>query len=371
MTSTAPCLFPAERLQRFAEQVFLHHHVPPEQAAEASRLLVLSDLRGIDSHGISRLPTYALRLAEGTVNPTPTLRIVRRTAATATVDGDNGLGLVVGPWANRLAMEMADETGAGWVAVRNSNHFGIAGYYVLQAIERGLIGWAMTNATGWVAPLWGAERRLGTNPIAVGFPAGEETPVVIDMATAAVAYGKIQIALREGKAIPHGWAADREGNDTTDPGAVDAGGTLLPLGGNRQQGGHKGYCLASLVDILCGVLSGANWGPFVPSFFPRPGESSESVGPGVGHFFGALKLDGFIDPDEFRSRLDHWVRVFRATRPAAGTNGPMIPGDPERQATAERRRHGVPLLPVVVDSLRQLASETGVPLEDPPEGMQG
>jgi L-2-hydroxycarboxylate dehydrogenase (NAD+) len=356
-------IYPIERLREFSTRVFLHFGVPKPDASLAADVLATSDLRGIESHGVARLHTYYDMLAFGGINPRPKTRIVRETPSTATVDGDNGLGLVVGPWANTIAMEKAQAVGSGWVSVGNTNHFGIAGYYPLQALKRDLIGWAMTNSSKLVAPIWGAERMLGTNPIAIAFPALVEPPIVIDMATSAVAYGKIEIAMRTGRPLDDGWAVDRSGMPTHDPLGMIEGGALMPLGGDRTHGGHKGYCLSSMVDILCGVLSGGNWGPFVPPFALRQEIPSRSVGKGIGHFFGALRIDGFIEPDEFKRQIDEWVRVFRATRPAPGTNGPMIPGDPERAAEAIRSKQGIPLVSAVVNDLRDISAQTGIPFE--------
>jgi LDH2 family malate/lactate/ureidoglycolate dehydrogenase len=359
MTEPLDRSYPVEHLRAFTAQVLAHHGVPDEDAALAAGVLAAADLRGIDSHGVVRLPAYADLLAAGRANPRPVIRVVRQTASTATVDGDGGLGLVVGPKANDLAIAKAREAGSGWVAVCNSSHFGIAGYYPLGAARHGLIGWAMTNASKLVTPAGGAERMLGTNPIAAAFPAGAEPPVVIDLATSAAAFGKVQLALLHGKGIPEGWVIDRDGAPTCDPTALAAGGAMLPLGSTPERGAHKGYCLAALVDLLCGVLSGANWGPFVPSLFWRLAVDRE-VGQGLGHFFGALRVDGFIDPDEFRRRMDEWVRTFRAAKPAPGVEAVLVPGDPERFAEAERRAHGVPLPPSVVAELRQLAGRTGI-----------
>src|SRR5436309_4847546 len=244
-------VFPIEALREFSTRIFLHFGVPPEDAAQAADVLASADLRGIDSHGVARLYSYFGMLSEGHINPKPRITTVRSTLSTATIDGDNGLGLVVGPQANRIAMDMAENAGSGWVSVRNTNHFGIAGYYVLQALERDLIGWAMTNSTMIVTPLWGAERMLGTNPIAIAFPGKAEPPIVIDMATSATAYGKIEIARRRGEPVPEGWAIDREGRSTTNPNQMIDGGAMLPLGSERERGGHKGYALAMMVDILC------------------------------------------------------------------------------------------------------------------------
>src|SRR5947207_3974444 len=269
MTEVESKIFPIEKLREFCIRVFVHCGVPKDDAAQAAEVLACADLRGIDSHGVARMYSYFGMLSEGHINPKPEIKIVRSTPSTATVDGDNGLGLVVGPQANRIAVDMAEKCGSGWVGVCNTNHFGIAGYYVLQALERDLIGWAMTNSTALVAPLWGAQRMLGTNPIAIAFPGKEEPPIVIDLATSAAAFGKLQIAQRLGKKIPLGWAIDKDGRDTDDPQAMIDGGALLPLGSDREGGGHKGYALAMMVDILCGPLSGANWGPFAPPFALR------------------------------------------------------------------------------------------------------
>jgi LDH2 family malate/lactate/ureidoglycolate dehydrogenase len=280
------------------------------------------------------------------------------------VDGDNGLGLVIGPKANDLAMEKADNVGSGWVSVCHSNHFGIAGYYPLQALKRDMIGWSMTNGSRWVAPLWGTEKRLGTNPIAIAFPGKEEPPIVIDMATSAVAYGKVQLARQAGKPIPTGWALDKAGQATTSPDDVHGDGSLLPLGGDRLHGGHKGYCLSAMVDVLCGVLGGANWGPFVPPFIRTPFNApTRRVGKGTGHFFGALRIDGFIEPDEFKRQIDDWISTFRDTPAVAGTDGPLIPGDPEREAERVRGTHGIPLPLPIVEQLRQLSEATRIPFE--------
>jgi LDH2 family malate/lactate/ureidoglycolate dehydrogenase len=204
---------------------------------------------------------------------------------------------------------------------------------------------------------------LGTNPIAIAFPADKEPPIVIDMATSAVAYGKIEIALRNKTAIPKGWIIDKAGRDTTDPTDMLAGGAQLPLGSERELGGHKGYALAAMVDILCALLSGANWGPFAPPFALRQEIPERSVGKGIGHFFGAMQIDGFIDKAEFKKQIDEWIRVFRNTRPTPGTHGPLIPGDPEREAEAVRSKEGIPLIQPVIDDLLDIARKTGIPFE--------
>ena len=363
MTEVASITFAADRLAEFSKRVFLHFGVPEDDATTAAEVLARSDLRGIESHGVARLRTYFDLLLLGRINPKANVHIVRESPSTATVDGDNGLGLVVGPKANSIAMDKAEAAGTGWVSVRNSNHYGIAGYYVLEALKRDMIGWSMTNSTKLVAPLWGGRRMLGTNPISIAFPGKKEPPIVVDMATSAVAYGKVEIAHRAKTDIPDGWAVDSNGVPTTKPEEMIQGGALLPLGSTREMGGHKGYCLAATVDMLSCVLSGANWGPFAPPFALRQEVPERSVGKGIGHFFGAMRISAFIDPDEFKSQVDDWIATFRATLPAPGTDGPLIPGDPEREAEEIRAKTGIPLLQPVVDDLRHISRETGIPFD--------
>ncbi len=354
--------FAVEQLREFSARVFRSFGVPAEDADVAAGVLASADLRGIDSHGVARLPQYVEMLELERINPRPQIRILRETPATATVDGDNGLGLVVGPRANRMTMEKAERVGTGWVAVCNSNHFGAGEYYPLQALARGLIGWAMTNSPPQVAPLWGAEKMLGTNPIAIGFPALEEPPVVIDLTTSAFAYGKVEEAARRGNPIPEGCAIDRHGRMTTDPHEMLNGGALLPLGSDRERGAHKGYCLAAMVDLLCGPLSGASWGPFAPPFPAHLPPPPRTVGRGVGHLFGAFQVAAFADPEEFGRQVDDWIRTLRGTRPAAGSAGPLIPGDPNRIVAEVRRVEGVPVIGPVLQALERVSARTGVPL---------
>ena len=353
--------FSSQRLKEFSTHVFLHFGIPKSYAELAAEVLSLSDVRGIDSHGVARLHTYFDMLTLGKINPKPNIKIVRDKKSVCTVDGDNGLGLVVGPKANEIAMNKADTHGSGWVSVCNTNHYGIASYYSLKALERDMIGWSMTNTTKLVAPLWGAERMLGTNPISIAFPGSKNLPIVIDLATSAAAYGKIEIAKRKGAPVPKGWIINNQGEMTTDPNDMINGGALLPLGSERELGGHKGYALSAMVDILTSVLSGANWGPFAPPFALRQEIPSRSVGKGIGHFFGAMQIDGFMEVDEFKKRIDEWIEVFRNTKPAKGTTGVIIPGDPEHAEEAIRRKDGVPLIEAVVNDLKDISKQTGIP----------
>jgi L-2-hydroxycarboxylate dehydrogenase (NAD+) len=350
-----------EHLREFSSQVFEGCGVRKADADVAADVLTTADLWGIDTHGVARLKGYYEMLTRGRINPRPNIKIIREMPAAASVDGDNGLGLIVGPKVNEIAMAKAEAVGAGWVSVCHSTHFGIAGYYPYMALARDLVGWAMTNTSPQVSLLWGRERMLGTNPIAIAFPGDQEPPVMIDMATSSISYGKVENAIRKAELLPPNCIADSEGANTIHPEEMMNGGSILPLGGDRERGGHKGYCLSAMVDLLCGVLGGANWGPFVPPF-PYTQKSTEgSVGKGIGHFFGALSIDGFTDPVEFKHRIDEWVRVFRAAKPAYNAPQPLIPGDPERLAKAVNQERGVSLLPSVIEDLTDLSLRTGVP----------
>lgn len=325
-------------------------------AQTASKNLLIADLRGVDSHGIARLEGYVRLWEAGRVNVKPQLKIVHQTPSTATVDADSGLGLVAAELAMNVAMEKSDSVGSGWVAVKNSNHFGIAGNYAMMALEKDMIGMAMTNASPLVSPAGSVARMLGTNPIAVAVPSGEEPPFVADFATTTAANGKLEILQRKSLDAPIGWIQQPNGEATTDPHALKNGGALLPLGSDSERSYHKGYCLGSWVDIFSGVLSGANFGPWVPPFvhfLPLP---QHPVGEGIGHFLGAMRIDGFQQADVFKERMDIWLKAFRAAQPIHAEEPVLVPGDPERVFESERKSNGISLLPPVQASLQNLAS---------------
>jgi L-2-hydroxycarboxylate dehydrogenase (NAD+) len=355
-------LFLPQQLRQFTAQVFEFFGVPAADAALAADVLAYSDEHGIDSHGVARLKTYYDLLKAGRINPQPEIKIVRQKGSVATVDGDNGLGLVVGPKCMEIAMQKAQEHGSGWVSAMHSNHYGAAGYYPVMALQQDLIGLSMTNTSKGVTPFNGAVTMLGTNPIAIAFPGLEEPPVLIDFATSTAAYGKVEIAGRKGEKIPLGWGLDKDGCSTTEPLGVIQGGALLPLGSDRDGSGHKGYCLASMVDILTAVLSGANWGPFTTPFAIHVAPSEREVGKGMGHFFGALDIEGFRDTTEFKRQIDDWIRTMRSTKPLPGTEGVRIPGDPEREAYAVRMQEGIPVNKEVVTALQAISDQTGIAL---------
>src|SRR6201996_6548051 len=347
-------------LRTFTENIFLAIGCSSEHAKLAADVLLLSDMRGIDSHGVARLAGYIRLWEKKRINTRPNITIAYETPTTATVDGDAGLGLVVAPFAMRLAMEKAQQYGSGWVSVRNSNHFGIAGYHTLMAVEKDMIGFAMTNASPLVAPTFSNERLLGTNPMCYAFPAGKYPPVIVDMATSAAANGKLEIAQRSGKQVPEGWIQDKNGTYTTDPHALKSGGSLLPLGSDREHGSHKGFGLSATVDILSAVLSGANYGPWVPPFVSFLEPPADPVGTGIGHFVGAMRVDGFRPVDEFKAHLDNWISRFKSASTIDPNQKVIIPGEPELAAELERRQNGIPLVDAVVSDLNGLAEKFGI-----------
>jgi LDH2 family malate/lactate/ureidoglycolate dehydrogenase len=291
------------------------------------------------------------------INARPKVTTVHESPSTAVVDGDSGLGLVVAPQAMQIAIEKAKQCGTGWVAVRNSNHFGIAGYHAMKALEHDMIGIAMTNASPLVAPTYSVERLLGTNPICVAIPAGQQPPFVADFATTTAANGKLEILQRKNKEAPQGWIQTKDGIPSTNANELKEGGALLPLGGDFEHGSHKGFCLGAWVDIFSAVLSGANYGPWVPPFVSFLAPPADPVGKGIGHFFGAMRIDAFRPATEFKEHMDQWISRFRKAPTIEGQERLIIPGDPERESEAKRRKNGIPLDSKVADDLQLLAKK--------------
>ncbi|MES2418504.1 MAG: Ldh family oxidoreductase [Bacteroidota bacterium] len=352
--------FTPTELSTFTYTVFKKMGCSDEHAALATDVLMKSDLRGIDSHGVARLSGYVRLWEKKRINPTPTIHISHETPTTATIDGDSGLGLVVAPFAMKVAIAKAEKYGSGWVAVKNSNHFGIAGYHALMAVEKDMIGISMTNASPLVAPTYANERLLGTNPMCYAFPAGKYPPVVVDMATAAAANGKLEIAQRANKEVPEGWVQDKNGNTSIDPNELKNGGSLLPLGSDKDHGSHKGYGLSATVDILSAVLSGANYGPWVPPFVSFLDPPTDPVGEGIGHFFGALRVDGFRPAADFKNHIDNWIERFKNAKTIDPAQKVIIPGEPEHTFEQERRINGIPVIAAVVNDLNELADKLGI-----------
>jgi L-2-hydroxycarboxylate dehydrogenase (NAD+) len=332
-----------------------------EHADVATRTLLSADLRGIDSHGIARLSGYVRLWEAKRINARPSINVVHETPSTAVVDGDGGLGLVIAPHAMMIAIEKARIAGTGWVAVRNSNHFGIAGYHAMMALNMDMIGMAMTNASPLVAPTFATERLLGTNPIAVAIPAKEQPPFVADFATTTAANGKLEILQRKNLDAPVGWIQTKDGTPSINAHELKDGGALIPLGSDREHGSHKGFCLGAWVDIFSAVLSGANYGPWVPPFVSFLSPPSDPVGEGIGHFLGAMRVDAFRPAEEFKSHMDNWISRFRSARTVDGQERVIIPGDPEREMEYTRMKDGIPLNEKVVDDLQLLGSKMSVP----------
>lgn len=345
-------------LQNFVKKVFIKMGLDKENAQKASNVLISADLRGIDSHGVARLAGYVRQWDIERLNPKPNIQIIHETPSTATLDGDAGLGLVVAQKAMEMAIEKAEKVGTGWVAVQNSGHYGIAGYHAMMALKKDMIGISMTHAASLAAPTYSLEKLLGTNPMAVAVPADKYPPFVADFASTTVAYGKMQILQRQNKKAPQGWAQDNFGNPTNDPHAPKDGGALLPLGSDEIHSSHKGYCLGAIVDIFSGVLSGANFGPWVPPF-ATSGSTSErtpAIGKGTGHFFGAMRIDAFRPAHEFKRDMDTWIETFRTAKAVQGKRV-YIPGEPERESEMERLNSGIPVHHKVIEDLKRLAQK--------------
>lgn len=341
---------PAPLLQRVTSDIFAAHGVPRADADRVAQCLVDADLRGVSSHGVGRIPIYAERLRRKLVNPTPSLSVERALTVAARIDGDNGLGFVVGTRAMDLAIEIAGEHGLGLVLAWHSTHYGMAASYLSQAVDAGCCAFAFTNASP-AMPIWGGrDAFLGTSPFA--FAAPGEPPVMIDMAMSVVARGKIRRAMQRGEPIPEGWALDAEGRATTD---AKAGydGVVLPAAG------VKGSALSLMMEILAGVLSGAAFGGEVRNQyfdFDQPQN--------VGHCFLALKPDLFVSRAELAQRMSDLARRAKSGRKAEGVDEILLPGEPEARIAAKRRVDGIPLDETELQTVLAEAEMAGVTVPD-------
>jgi L-2-hydroxycarboxylate dehydrogenase (NAD+) len=351
-------------LEAFGQRVFCALGVPAEDALWTSQVLVRADLRGIESHGVGRIRRYVSGIQKGLIAPRARMKIVHETPVSALLDAENGLGQVAGRRAMQIAMEKAIQRGTGWVAVRNSNHFGIAGCYSMMALERDLIGFSTTNSHGYVIPTFGKEPILGTNPLSVAIPAGAERPFVLDMSTAVVTSGRLEVYHRKGKKIPLGWAVDERGLPCDDPGRILAnlkahrGGGILPLGGEGEDyGGHKGYGLDAWADIFSGVLSGSG---YLNTLYPKDKEGREMPSR-VGHFFGAWRIDLFRPVEEFKRDMDDFIRRLRQSTKAEGQDRIYVHGEKEFELEEKHRQMGIPLSKKVYGELRAIAEELKIP----------
>jgi LDH2 family malate/lactate/ureidoglycolate dehydrogenase len=353
----------AEELKGFVEQIYTRLGVRPDEAQLEADLLVTADLRGVESHGVGSLPFRLSYVRGGLVNLAAKITKVQETPASVLLDADNGFGSAAGNSAMQICIEKAKGIGVSIAAVRRSSHYGIAAYYAMQALRHDMIGVSLTNSTPLVVPTFGREAMLGTNPICLAAPAGREYPFVLDMATSVVAAGKVSKYGRMGKAIPPGWAINRQTEDMTDPSAVTSmlysftGGGLLPLGGMGEEfGGHKGFGLSLMVDILTGVLSGSAYGPF--PYRTRNGKT----GPGnVGHFFAAISVEAFRPLDEFKMAMDELIDLLKESPRVKGQSRIYIHGEKEFECEKRRMKEGIPLDEEVASALETIGKELEVP----------
>lgn len=347
-----------DALREFTINVFGKLGVSVEDAMIATDVLLAADQRGVGSHGLQRLKRYTDGLKAGVMKPVADIKILKETPNTLLISGSDGLGQVVGYKAMQLVIDKALKNNIALAAVRDSNHYGIAGYYSMMALEHDLIGLSLTNSAVLVVPTHGKNAVLGTNPISIAVPAGKERPFVLDMATSTVPRGKLEVYNREGKAMPTTWATDEFGNATQDVPRVLAnlidkkGGGLLPLGGAEEEdGGHKGYGLCLAVDILSGVLSGSVFGP---ELYAR-----KDVPAKVSHFFGAIKIDAFIEPAAFRSMMDNYINILKDSEKATGRERIFVHGEKEFEIY-EQQKEEVAIYHKVVEELRGIGSEFSV-----------
>jgi len=344
-----------DTLRLFVQRVFQQLGVPEDRAERASRVLLTADLRGVTSHGVARLSMYYGQINSGAIDPSATLTTVRETGATGVYDANSGLALALAPEAMDHCIEKALANGVAMVTVGNSTHFGIAGYYAIEATKQGLGAFAMTNAGPLMAPTGGRVPMIGTNPIAFGVPTGDvASPFIFDMATTAVAFGKIENARRANAPMAPGLVVDENGFATTDPHAARA---LMPLGGERITSGYKGYGLGVMVDTLCGPLASTMWGTHLNSVF-RIGNKA-----GLGHYFMAWRIDAFRDPEDFARDLRQMLDELRAcpTSPTCETGTVLAPGDPELAATRDNSEKGIALHQSVWAELEEIGEKLGVP----------
>jgi len=359
---SAVSLYEPRQVKAYMKRFMIYLGVPEEDADIVADVLLAADLRGVNSHGIIRLHSYyGNRLQKGLIDTQAQAKILQETPISLALDGGNGLGPVIAYRAMRRCIEKAERSGIGVVTVRNSNHFGIAGYYAMMALSHDMIGISLTNSQPLVAPTYGREAMLGTNPIAVAVPAKREHPYVLDMATSVVPIGRIKVYSESGETIPSGWGTDKDGRPTKDPNLVLEGGVLFPLGGTEIMRGYKGYGLALLVDILSGVLSGA-------AFSTSVGHPDTLGHADVGHFFMALKIDLFRPADEFKSSMDELIRMLKSSPKQSDQDRIYIHGEKEFEQSERCKNEGVPIFLAVVNSLRETGALIGVPFDLEPLG---
>ncbi len=349
--------FNPDKLRVFSSRVLQGVGVPKEDADITADMLIACDLRGVESHGIAHLgPFYITRIREGNINVTPKLKTSSSSPTLASMDGDKGLGFVVGYHAMNDAIARAEQYGSGFITVRNSSHFGAATYYAMMALPHDMIGLALASTWPGVVSPDGISPSVGTNPLAIAIPSGKKPPFVLDMATSVVAGGKLEIARRQEASIPKGWAVDGEGKPLTDPSKTKYGlptGGLLPLGGEATTGGYKGFGLGVAIDIFCSLLSGAGPNIFLSKLADDPGNP-------FNHFFGAIRIGGFLPVDEFKRQMDRMTETFEALPTVPGVKKVYLAGGPEAEIVEERKTNGIPLDERVIQTLKDLSAELDI-----------
>jgi len=346
----------AKKLANFAARALQNAGIPEEDAKISADLLVRTDLRGIDSHGVANLDWYVDLIKTGDINVKPDIKVFSQAPATAVMDGDQGFGFIVGRLAMAEAMNRAEKTGAGFVAVRNSTHYGAGGVYSMMALPRDMIGISMTTGGLHMVVPGGNDIGCGNNVMSIAAPTKKGFPFVLDMASTVVAFGKVEIALRKGVAMPEGWGINREGNPMTDPAHfIQEHGLLLPLGGTTERGSYKGFGLAVAIDILTSILSGA-----APTCMPLEEPNTERA---ENHFFGALRIDSFIPISQFKEAMDGMIKIFEGLSRSEGVDRITLAGQIEYEKEKERRASGIPLHPKVLASLQKVAKELDIEYE--------
>lgn len=343
--------FPAPKLRAWTEQVFQKIGVSKDDAALLTDSLIEANLRGVDTHGITRmLCVYVKRMQVGVVNPKTELKVLREHPSTALIDARNSIGQVAANAAMRMTIEKAKTTGVAFVATTHSNHYGAAAYWAMMALPHGMIGFSATNAPATVAPTGGRTAMLGTNPFAVAIPAGGEQPMVLDLATTVVARGRIMLYAKQNKPLEPGWAYDEQGRPTTDAQAALKG-LLAPIGG------YKGYGIALAIDMLCGVMTGSSFGAHFPGFLADNLKDPTDVG----SIFAAIKVESFMDLPEFKAGMDTAIREIKACDKAEGVSRIYIPGEIELATAADRLANGIPIPDAIVKDFQALGQELAIP----------
>jgi LDH2 family malate/lactate/ureidoglycolate dehydrogenase len=344
-------IFQAEPLKAYVKSILINVGLSETDSGTVADSLVGANLRGVDSHGVARLAVYIKRLKLGMVNPKPDVRVIEESDATLLVDGDDGMGQVVGKKAMELGINKARSNGAVYIGVKRSTHFGTGAYFVQQGVRENFITYAMSNAPSTMAPWGGIEPYIGTNPYAFGIPAGKYDPIILDMATSVVARGKIILAAQAGTDIPEGWAIDKEGRPTTD---AQAGldGSVLPFGG------PKGYAISLMIDIMSGVLTGAGFGPHINNMY---GDYDKAQN--VGHFFQLIDITRFMPVDLFKQRVDQMIEEIKSSPKAEGCNEIFVPGEIEFNIERKRQAEGITISKEVYADIKQVGAECGVNIE--------